>query len=83
MPLTNKQYDLIFREYEEKQNHLRHRQLQKTTEIYEKIPEYEEVEHTISSVSVAQAKNLRVILDSSLFSCNRNRIQQKICQSQP
>ena len=58
MPLTNKQYDLIFREYEEKQNHSRHRQLQKTTEIYEKIPEYEEVEHTISSVSVAQAKKL-------------------------
>lgn len=58
MPLTNKQYDLIFREYEEKQNRSRHRQLQKITEIYTKIPEYEEVEHSISSVSVAQAKKL-------------------------
>lgn len=58
MPLTNKQYDLIFREYEEKQNRSRHRQLQKITEIYTKIPEYEEVERSISSVSVAQAKKL-------------------------
>ena len=58
MPLTNKQYDSILREYEEKQNRSRRRQLQKISEIYEKIPEYEEVEHSISSVSVAQAKKL-------------------------
>lgn len=58
MPLTNKQYDLIFREYEEKQMRARHRQLQKTSEIYTKIPEYEELERRVSSVSVAQAKKL-------------------------
>ncbi len=58
MPLTNRQYDALLREYEEKQNHARRSQLQRITEIYEKIPEYEEVEHSISSVSVAQAKKL-------------------------
>ncbi len=58
MPLTNQQYDSILREYEEKQNLSRRNQLQKITEIYEKIPEYEEIEQTVSSVSVAQARKL-------------------------
>lgn len=58
MPLTNTQYDALLREYEEKQNQARRRQLQRVTEVYEKIPEYEEVERSISSVSVAQAKKL-------------------------
>ncbi|WWR16000.1 ATP-binding protein [Lachnospiraceae bacterium JLR.KK008] len=58
MPLTNQQYDSIFREFEEKQNRSQRKRLQKLTEIYENIPEYEEVEHSISSVSVAQAKKL-------------------------
>lgn len=58
MPLTNQQYDSILREYEEKQNLSRRNQLQRITEIYEKIPEYEEIERTVSSVSVAQARKL-------------------------
>lgn len=58
MPLTNQQYDSIFREYGEKQNRSRRDQLQRIAEIYEKIPEYEEVEHSISSVCVAQTKKL-------------------------
>lgn len=58
MSLTNQQYDSILREYEEKQNRSHRIRLRKITEIYEKIPEYEEVEHSISSVSVAQAKKL-------------------------
>jgi len=58
VPLTNQQYDSILREYEEKQNRSRRLQLQRISEIYRKIPEYEEVEHSISSVSVAQAKKL-------------------------
>lgn len=58
MPLTNQQYDSILREYEERQNHSRRIQLQKTEEIYKKIPEYEEIDHTVSSVSVAHAKKL-------------------------
>ena len=58
MSLTNKQYDSILREYDEKQSRSRRIQLQKTAEIYEKIPEYEEVEHSISSVCVAQAMKL-------------------------
>ena len=58
MPLTNQQYDSILREYEEKQNLSRRNQLRRITEIYEKIPEYEEIERTVSSVSVAQARKL-------------------------
>jgi len=58
VPLTNQQYDSILREYEERQNHSRRTQLQKMDEIYEKIPEYEEIDHTVSSVSVAHAKKL-------------------------
>ncbi len=58
MPLTNQQYDSILHKYEEKQNRAQRIRLQKKSEIYQKIPEYEEVEHSISSVSVAQAKKL-------------------------
>lgn len=58
MSLTNNQYDSILREYDEKQSRSRRVQQQKTNEIYEKIPEYEEVEHSISSVCVAQAMKL-------------------------
>ena len=58
MPLTNSQYASIFRKFEERQNRSRQRQLNRITEIYEKIPGYEEVDHSISSVSVAQAKKL-------------------------
>ncbi len=58
MPLTNQQYDSILREYEERQNHSRRTQLQKLNEIYENIPEYEEIDHAVSSVSVAHARKL-------------------------
>lgn len=58
MPLTNRQYDAIFREYEEMQNQSRRSQLQRVDEVYKNIPQYEEVERSISSVSVAQAKKL-------------------------
>lgn len=58
VPLTNKQYDLIIRRYEEKQNRSRARQLQKIDEIYTKIPEYEELERSVSSISLSQAKKL-------------------------
>ncbi len=58
MPLTNQQYDSILREYEEKQNDSRRLQLARVSEIYEKIPEYEETDHAVSSVSVAHARRL-------------------------
>lgn len=58
MPLTNRQYDAIFREYEEMQNQSRRSQLQRVDEVYKNIPQYEEVERSISSVSIAQAKKL-------------------------
>lgn len=71
MPLTNQQYDSIFREYEEKQNRSQRRRLQRITEVYQKIPEFEEVEHSISSVSVAQAKKLLDGDDNALLDLRR------------
>ncbi len=58
MSLTNQQYDSIFREFEKKQNRSQRQRLERTNEIYEKIPEYEEIDRSVSSVSVAQAKKL-------------------------
>jgi len=58
VPLTNQQYDSILREYEEKQNRAQRQRIQKINEIYTKIPAYEEIEKSVSSVSAAQAKKL-------------------------
>ena len=75
MPLTNSQYASIFRKFEERQNRSRQRQLNRITEIYEKIPDYEEVDHSISSVCVAQAKKL-LDGDSSALNELHSRLQQ-------
>lgn len=71
MPLTNQQYDSILREYEEKQNRSHREQLRRITEIYEKIPEYEEVDHSISSLCVAQTKKLLDGSDAALVDLKR------------
>jgi len=56
--LTNSQYETIFRVYEEKQLH-NHRVLEdRFHEIYEKIPEYRELELLISSTSVSLGKKM-------------------------
>lgn len=52
MPLTNRQFELITREYDEKRS--RHRRIleDRLSLIRKNIPEYEEIEDSISSVSV-------------------------------
>ena len=58
MILTNSQYDAIMRTYEQKQLH-NHRQLeQRYTEVYQKLPELKELNDTISSLSIGQARRL-------------------------
>ena len=58
MALTNAQYDLIMRSYEEKQLRNQTVLLQHYNEIYDKIPKVKELENSISFLSVQQAKKL-------------------------
>lgn len=58
MALTNAQYDLIMRSYEEKQLRNQTVLLQHYKEIYNKIPKIKELENSISFLSVQQAKKL-------------------------
>lgn len=58
MPLTNSQYDAVMRAYEEKQRTARYRLEQKTENIYQKIPAYQELDKQAASISVAQGRKL-------------------------
>ena len=58
MPLTNKQYDAIMREYDRRQYHNYRIQCARKDEIYQKIPRIREIEESISSFSMAQAEKL-------------------------
>lgn len=58
MPLTNAQYDELQRIYEQRQNDARHLLEEHTRIVYQKIPEYKEIEEQIASISVAQSKKL-------------------------
>lgn len=58
MPLTNKQYDAIMREYDRRQ-YQNYRQLcSRQDEIYEKLPRIREIEESISSCSIRQAEKM-------------------------
>lgn len=67
MPLTNSQYDSIIRKYELKQNHNRALLEERSREIHTKIPEYEQLERSVSSVSVQCGRQLLSGDDSALF----------------
>ena len=58
MPLTNKQYDAIMREYDRRQYHNYRIQCARKDEIHRKIPRIREIEESISSFSMAQAEKL-------------------------
>lgn len=58
MPLTNTQYDRIFRQYEEKQRISRLETEQRHAAVYERVPQFRELEDTAASLSVAQGKKL-------------------------
>ncbi len=60
MPLTNKQYDAIMRSYDRRQYQNYRRQCRHREEIYEKLPEIQTIEETISALSVQQAEKLYV-----------------------
>jgi len=58
MPLNNSQYDEILREYQAKQTRHRHLKEERIQEVYSKNSRLQEIDHTISSASLAQARKL-------------------------
>ncbi|MBO6015855.1 MAG: ATP-binding protein [Lachnospiraceae bacterium] len=58
MSLTNAQYDSILRSYERTQDQNRQLQLTHLDTVYQRIPEYREIEESISSLCVAQGKKM-------------------------
>ena len=58
MPLTNIQYDRIFRQYEETQRANRLEAERRHSDVYDRIPKYRELEDTVASLSVMQGKKL-------------------------
>ena len=56
MPLTNTQYESIIKEYEQAQNRNRYIMDERRELVYSRIPEYAELENSISSISVSRAK---------------------------
>ena len=58
MPLTNSQYDTILRNYEDCQTKNRHLLSLRTTEVYEQVEGYWELEASVSSISVECGKRM-------------------------
>jgi len=58
VPLTNTQYDRIFRQYEEKQRQNRLETERRRDYIYEQFPKYRELEDKTASLSVEHGKKL-------------------------
>ena len=58
MSLTNAQYNLIMKGYEQTRDRNRHQSEQRRLEIYAKIPEYGKLDESVGELSVAQARLL-------------------------
>lgn len=58
MALTNAQYDSIMRNYEKKQSKNAYLMNKRFQEIIEKIPEYQEIDHAISSLCMEKGRQL-------------------------
>lgn len=58
MALTNSQYDSIIRKYEQTQYKNRHLLETRYEEVYKRVPKYQEIEASISSLCVAQGKKM-------------------------
>ena len=58
MPLTNKQYDTIMREYDRRQYQDYRLQCTRIDQIYEQIPRIREIDSEISACSLRQAERM-------------------------
>ena len=68
MPLNNSQYDTLIRQYNSRQFHNQHVLEERIAMVYDKNPRLEEIDHEISGISVASAKQLLDGDDSALSS---------------
>lgn len=58
MPLTNSQYDEIMRTYEQTRFANRDKLLKRYDEVYQKIPELKDLDASVSTLSIANAKKM-------------------------
>lgn len=58
MALSNTQYNTLLRRYEAKQLENQHIVMERIQSVYQELPRLLEIDHTISSLSVSQAKRL-------------------------
>jgi len=56
VPLTNTQYDIILRDYENRQLKNRHEAEQRAAYVYDHVPGYRELDESVAAVSVSQGK---------------------------
>ncbi len=56
MPLTNTQYDIILRDYENRQLKNRHEAEQRAAYVYDHVPGYRKLDESVAAVSVSQGK---------------------------
>lgn len=77
MPLTNIQYDRIFRQYEETQRANRLEAERRHADVYERISNYRELEETVASLSVAQGKKLLSGDENALVELRKNLTELK------
>ena len=75
MALKNPQYDAIIREYNQRQLQSRHVQDQHLKEIYKVLPEIQELDASVSSLSVAGVKSILNGNESAL-AASREKIEQ-------
>ncbi|SCP96304.1 ATP-binding protein [Anaerobium acetethylicum] len=75
MALKNSQYDAIIREYNQRQLQSRHVQDQHLKEIYKVLPEIQELDASVSSLSVAGVKSILNGNESAL-AASREKIEQ-------
>lgn len=58
MALSNSQYDMIIRDYEDRQNKNRHILEERTACVYQRVDSYRQLCESIASISVSQGKKL-------------------------
>ena len=78
MPLTNAQHDAIMRIYDGIRTHNRHIQEQRYNEIVSLIPEYQNIENEIISVSM-QAAKARISGNSQDYTSLLKSLNRQIC----
>lgn len=76
MALSNPQYESIMREYEQIRDENRSLLEKRRDEIRQKLPEYQELEAAVSSISVARARALLEDADVSSEALFHNRIRE-------